>query len=538
MANKKTSDYNVLPSGIVNDAWLLDIANPTVINYKGTALEFKDYVNSGKIGGKTIEGGTLTSQTLILHNNATDQLGMTINGAGDVEFDKNIILDVNKIISGDGTDTNYTVLEYSNAATNNPYIEWSKEVAGITGVPTYGLHLYVQDATKGAGWHLESETQEAASVVSTRADNINVYSFLGRLSTGSLEGGTRRGFRHYYNGTGKYLTIQSVTDSSIADIIQINPGATGHVSMLGTGATTLQSGTTAERPASPVNGMHRYNTDLNKHDFYENSAWINYVTTVTGLDNLTTAEVTQLANIDTTTISTTQWGYLGLMDQGVATTNSVVFAGANIKFDANSFLNITPLATRIELDVGGNTTDVWFNNATNDVNLSIYGTSSTPVIFVDAENNNIGLNTSSPDVSFLLDANGSVRVIGDLSATGSRVQKGWFTNLEVTNYPSVNGTALSDQYLATTNDVQFNSLQLSAGTSVNEIVTALSGSSTDDQLVTAQGAYESSVPGMKVTAPVDETSTGTTGQWAYSSGYMYRCIATDTWVRWAVVTSW
>ena len=82
MANKKTSDYDALPSGIVNNAWLLDIAQGSVKNYKGTALEFKDYVNDGKAGGKTIEGGTLTTQTLILRNNAIDNLGFDVEADG------------------------------------------------------------------------------------------------------------------------------------------------------------------------------------------------------------------------------------------------------------------------------------------------------------------------------------------------------------------------------------------------------------------------------------------------------------------------
>lgn len=48
--------------------------------------------------------------------------------------------------------------------------------------------------------------------------------------------------------------------------------------------------------------------------------------------------------------------------------------------------------------------------------------------------------------------------VDDIGATGARITKGWFTDLEITNYPSVAGTALSDQYLASTDDVTFNSL--------------------------------------------------------------------------------
>lgn len=53
------------------------------------------------------------------------------------------------------------------------------------------------------------------------------------------------------------------------------------------------------------------------------------VTKVQGVA-LTSGEVTQLANIDSTTISATQWGYLGVMDQNVRTSDSVIFATASV----------------------------------------------------------------------------------------------------------------------------------------------------------------------------------------------------------------
>jgi hypothetical protein len=40
-----------------------------------------------------------------------------------------------------------------------------------------------------------------------------------------------------------------------------------------TGHITMPSGTTAERPSSPVNGMVRYNTSFNRYEIYQASAW-------------------------------------------------------------------------------------------------------------------------------------------------------------------------------------------------------------------------------------------------------------------------
>lgn len=50
------------------------------------------------------------------------------------------------------------------------------------------------------------------------------------------------------------------------------------------------------------------------------------------LKNLTTAEIQQLENIDSVTISNAQFAYLGAMDQGVSTTDTPTFTG----LDANS----------------------------------------------------------------------------------------------------------------------------------------------------------------------------------------------------------
>ena len=50
---------------------------------------------------------------------------------------------------------------------------------------------------------------------------------------------------------------------------------------------------------------------------------------VTEISNLTAAEGAQLENIDTVTISNTQWGYLGVMNQNVRTTDNVTFANVN-----------------------------------------------------------------------------------------------------------------------------------------------------------------------------------------------------------------
>lgn len=45
------------------------------------------------------------------------------------------------------------------------------------------------------------------------------------------------------------------------------------ITFLGSGATTMTSGTTGQRPGTPVNGMIRYNTTTASMDIYANGAW-------------------------------------------------------------------------------------------------------------------------------------------------------------------------------------------------------------------------------------------------------------------------
>jgi hypothetical protein len=47
----------------------------------------------------------------------------------------------------------------------------------------------------------------------------------------------------------------------------------GKLTLSGTGAAKLNVGTTAQRPASPVNGDIRYNSDLTRYEGYSGSAW-------------------------------------------------------------------------------------------------------------------------------------------------------------------------------------------------------------------------------------------------------------------------
>lgn len=47
-----------------------------------------------------------------------------------------------------------------------------------------------------------------------------------------------------------------------------------NTTVAGTGAIQLPVGTTGQRPAAPVNGDMRFNTDISKVEYYNGAIWI------------------------------------------------------------------------------------------------------------------------------------------------------------------------------------------------------------------------------------------------------------------------
>jgi len=65
--------------------------------------------------------------------------------------------------------------------------------------------------------------------------------------------------------------------------------------------------------------------------------------------SLTSGEATQISNIDSVTISNTQWGYLGSSNQGIATTDNVTFADGDFTGDVQVTGNLTVLGSATEI---------------------------------------------------------------------------------------------------------------------------------------------------------------------------------------------
>jgi hypothetical protein len=80
-----------------------------------------------------------------------------------------------------------------------------------------------------------------------------------------------------YN-TGDRIEIR-LTAQTFVDATAITPAAVSDQANTSTGYLTVPSGTTAQRPGSPVAGMIRYNTTLNQFEVYQNGAWTQYAYT-------------------------------------------------------------------------------------------------------------------------------------------------------------------------------------------------------------------------------------------------------------------
>jgi hypothetical protein len=157
--------------------------------------------------------------------------------------------------------------------------------------------------------------------------------------------------------------------------------------------------------------------------------WTGITNVPTGVSNisgtaLTTAELGELQNIDATTISGTQWGYLGATNQGLATTDDVTFNTVTGTLSTAAQTNITSLGTLTELSVSGSTslTDV---SATT---LQVSGTTYTDALYVNgtaitgsasAINDLSDVNTSGVATNDILAWNGSSWVVSQTTVAGT-----------------------------------------------------------------------------------------------------------------------
>ena len=123
-------------------------------------------------------------------------------------------------------------------------------------------------------------------------------------------------------------------------------------------------GNTAPTESLDVTGNIAVSGTVDGRDISADGSNLDTLYTTIGLSALTSGEVDQLENIGSTTINSTQWGYLGAMNQSVATTDAVTFTtintgqGANELYAMDQNVRTSDTVQFAGLQIGGSTPSI------------------------------------------------------------------------------------------------------------------------------------------------------------------------------------
>ena len=263
---------------------------------------------------------------------------------------------------------------------------------------------------------------------------------VGTVTTGNVDGilpsGTVSGSSQIdVTQTTNYSSINQYTDSDTQDYIDSIGLVSGSVS------GQLPSGTVSGSSQIDVTQTTNYSS-IEQYTDSDNQSYIDSIGLLSGSSqvnmggdisgdatnatvekvqgvSLTSGEATQLANIDTNTISNTQWGYLGVMNQNVRTTDNVTFNTGSFTGDVTINGNFTVLGSATEIA----TTEL----TVEDKLITIASGSADSAaangagIFIDGANESITWNHSNSrfNISDDLNVEGNVTVTGDVVAFSS-----------------------------------------------------------------------------------------------------------------------
>jgi len=147
-----------------------------------------------------------------------------------------------------------------NAATATA-LETARNIGGVSFDGTGNIDL---PGVNSAGNQDTSGNAATATVLAT-ARNINGVSFNGSSAiTVTAAAGT-------LTGTELKSTVVTSSLTSVGTLTSLT--TSGNISMTGTGAIDVASGTTGERPGSPSAGMFRFNSTTSEFEGYDGSAW-------------------------------------------------------------------------------------------------------------------------------------------------------------------------------------------------------------------------------------------------------------------------
>lgn len=156
----------------------------------------------------------------------------------------------------------------------------------IQGDSADGYNTYALVKAGGAGWNTNYITGQKSGGTLASPSNIGWPDTLLVISGDGWGNGAFYGaaeIRFETDGNTGFadmpgmILFRTTPDgtSGLQDRMKI--GNQGDVTMYGTGALKIHSGTTAERPGTPANGMVRYNTTTGKFEGYQAGAWVDVI---------------------------------------------------------------------------------------------------------------------------------------------------------------------------------------------------------------------------------------------------------------------
>jgi hypothetical protein len=233
-----------------SSSWVISKSQTqTTANFNGYISGNVLYTIGGIVGtigvGQVITGSGIADNTVILSNISNNVVGSTwqisiSQNVGSVSSSVGILANSTVMTA---TTVNMTVTNVSSGTIGMNYILSSTGLAAGTQVTN------MLSATGSTGTYMISPLQTVLSLTVNGFDRAGLAISNLRISTNTIE-------------------------NTLADAVTtLKNSGNGYVRILGTNGVVLPSGGSALRPNNPVQGMIRFNTDLQQTELYDGALW-------------------------------------------------------------------------------------------------------------------------------------------------------------------------------------------------------------------------------------------------------------------------
>jgi len=391
----------------------------------------------------TGQGSRITPSGLNINGDLTFNSNFATNASG-YQFSLSAAPSINNVIYIDTSGN----LRYKNAMGDFSIMNAMGEISGgITGDYTStNADVNYLDATKTYRFW-----QDASITANIDVGSVNIYENIVSANPITLQSPTSLASAYT-------LTLPTaLAGSNNLAIISSNAGVLSYndQALLTTSAVTFASVDTGQG----ANELYAMNQAVRTTD---SVTFANVSSTLNSIDYsaLTQAEINQIANIDATTISTTQWGYLGSLNQSLTTTSSPTFVTVTLQnIDATTILDYD--TTQYHQFRTDNVTRFTADDTSISPNSDLgYRLGSTSLRFNQVFTNEITTdNVDSPSSSLNLRLNNTIYVNLDtvsldgggldLGTSGNRWGTAFLTDLDVAAGASLGGSFENGTYTPT-----------------------------------------------------------------------------------------